>query len=209
MMKNKIILNKLDIMIPDPHCELNYTKDYELLIAVVLSAQTLDARVNQVTNILWHKYDIYSLAKANTGDIEQIIKPVGTYHVKAKYIISIANKLVNDYDGMVPNNREYIESLPGVGHKTCNVFLSNIYHVPAIAVDTHVSRVSIRLGWAKKNDDVKIIENKLMKIIPKSEWGRRHHQLVLFGRYICKAKKPDCDICLLNDVCKYKKGNLN
>ena len=205
MMNNKIILEKLDEMIPNPKCELEYTKDYELLIAIILSAQTLDARVNKVTKILWQKYNLQTLAQANINEIEDIIKPIGTYHNKAKYIIEVAKRLINEQNGIVPNDSVYIESLPGVGHKTCNVFLSNIYNVPRIAVDTHVARTSKRIGFVNESDDVLTIEHKLMVIIPKNEWSRRHHQLVLFGRYICKAKKPNCSECLLNNLCQYKR----
>ena len=197
------LLEKLDIMIPDPKCELNYNKDYELLIATVLSAQCTDARVNMVTKELFSKYDIYSLAAANINDIKKIIKSVGTYPRKSEYIIEIAKRLVNDYNGKVPNDRKYLESLPGVGRKTCNVVLSNIYDVPTIAVDTHVERVSKRLNLVRQNDDVIKVENKLMKKIPKNKWSRFHHQMVLFGRYICKSKNPDCENCLLNNECKY------
>ena len=205
MMNNKLILEKLDEMIPNPKCELEYTKDYELLIAIILSAQTLDARVNKVTKILWQKYNLQTLAQANINDIEDIIKPIGTYHNKAKYIIEVAKRLINEQNGIVPNDSDYIESLPGVGHKTCNVFLSNIYNVPRIAVDTHVARTSKRIGFVNESDDVLTIEHKLMAIIPQNEWSRRHHQLVLFGRYICKAKKPNCSECLLNNLCQYKR----
>src|SRR5574344_1075699 len=204
MMMNKDLLNKLDMMIPNPKCELNYHHDYELLIAIVLSAQSTDKRVNMATDILFKKYDIYTLSTDNISDIENIIRPIGTYKKKAQYIQEIAKHIVNDYQGIVPNNREYLESLPGVGHKTCNVFLANIYHVPAIAVDTHVKRISQRLGLTKSNDVLKI-EHKLMKLLPKEEWSRRHHQLVLFGRYICKAIKPDCEKCLIKEYCKYQK----
>ena len=204
-MNNKLILEKLDEMIPNPKCELEYTKDYELLIAIILSAQTLDYRVNKVTKILWQKYNLQTLAQANINDIEDIIKPIGTYHNKAKYIIEVAKRLINEQNGIVPNDSDYIESLPGVGHKTCNVFLSNIYNVPRIAVDTHVARTSKRIGFVNESDDVLTIEHKLMVIIPKNEWSRRHHQLVLFGRYICKAKKPNCSECLLNNLCQYKR----
>ena len=197
------LLEKLDIMIPDPKCELNYNKDYELLIATVLSAQCTDARVNMVTKELFSKYDIYSLAAANINDIKKIIKSVGTYTRKSEYIIEIAKRLVNDYNGKVPNDRKYLESLPGVGRKTCNVVLSNIYDVPTIAVDTHVERVSKRLNFVRQNDGVIKVENKLMKKIPKNKWSRFHHQMVLFGRYICKSKNPDCENCLLNNECKY------
>ena len=199
------ILDLLDNMIPNPKCELNYSKDYELLIATILSAQCTDKRVNSVTEILWEKYDIFSLAKEDVKVIENIIKPCGTQVKKAMFIKEVANRLVKDFNGIVPNDRKYIESLPGVGHKTCNILLSNIYNVPAMAVDTHVTRVSKRLGFANNNDNVLQIEKKLMKKIPKDEWVRRHHQLVLFGRYICKAIKPDCNNCLLKDYCKYYK----
>ena len=199
------VLDKLDIMFPDARCELNYTKDYELLIATVLSAQSTDKRVNMVTKALFCEYDIYSLVDADVLEIEKIIKPVGTYKRKALYIKEIAKKLVKDYNGVVPNNRKFLEALPGVGRKTCNVVLSNIYNVPAIAVDTHVSRVSKRLKLAKELDEVEVIERKLMKKFPKEKWGRLHHQLVLFGRYVCKAKNPDCNRCHFNEYCKSKR----
>ena len=196
-------------MIPNPKCELEYNKDYELLIATILSAQSTDKRVNMVTKKLWEKYDIFSLANADIKDIEDIIKPCGTHTRKASYIKSAAQSLVKDYNGIVPNNRLYLENLKGVGHKTCNVVLSNIYNVEAFAVDTHVSRVSKRLNFAKENDNVETIEKKLMKKIPKNEWIRRHHQFVLFGRYTCKAIKPLCKNCLLKEECNYYKGDKN
>ena len=195
---------KLDKMFPDARCELNYNKDYELLIATVLSAQCTDKRVNEVTNILFSKYDLSSLASSDKKDIENIIRSLGSFTKKSSYIIEIAKSLVADYDGKVPNNREYLEKLPGVGRKTANVFLSNIYNVPTIAVDTHVERVSKRLRLAKNNDNVLTIEKKLMKKIPKNLWSKSHHQMVLFGRYICKAKKPDCINCLFKDDCHSK-----
>lgn len=194
--------DKLDKMIPNPQCELNYNRDYELLIATVLSAQCTDKRVNEVTSVLFSNYDIYGLAKAKKSDIENIIRSVGTSSRKSEYVIKIAQSLVNNYNGVVPNDRAYLESLPGVGRKTCNVVLSNLFNVPAIAVDTHVERVSKRLGFAKKLDNVLTVEKKLMKKIPMVLWSRTHHQLVLFGRYICKAKKPECDKCLFFDECK-------
>ena len=199
-MKSSEVLNKLDKVVPNPKCELLFNRDYELLIATVLSAQSTDKRVNIVTKELFSKYDIFSLANANVGDIEKIIRTVGTFKRKAVYIIEIAKKLVRDYNGVVPNNREYLESLPGVGRKTCNVVLSNIYNVPAIAVDTHVARVSKRLGLTK-SDDVLEIEKDLMNFFPKDKWSRVHHQLVLFGRYTCKSKNPLCDKCPFK--CKY------
>ena len=158
------ILNYLDEMYPNPKCELNYMKDYELLLAVMLSAQTTDKRVNKVTKVLFDRYpSIKALSGAKINDIEDIIKEIGTFRRKAIYIHEITKKLVDDGYENVPNDRLYIESLPGVGHKSANVFLSNIYNEPAIAVDTHVARVSKRLGIAKNSDDVTKIEKKLMK----------------------------------------------
>ena len=202
-MKNKIetLINYLDELFPNPKCELNYNKDYELLIATMLSAQTTDKRVNMVTEILFKKYpDLISLSKAKKDDIIKIIKPIGTFNKKSDNTILIAQKLVEI--GYVPNDRNFLETLPGVGRKTANVVLSNLYNVPCIAVDTHVSRVSIRLRLANKNDDVKTIEEKLTKKLPKEKLCRIHHQLVLFGRYHCKAQKPNCNICKLKEICK-------
>lgn len=204
-MKSEVLIKKLNELYPEAFCELNYNKDYELLIATVLSAQCTDKRVNMVTKILWENYNLNSLATANVLDIENIIRPCGSYTKKASYLKNIAISLIKDYQGIVPNNREYLESLPGVGRKTCNVVLSNLYNVPAIAVDTHVARVSIRLGLAKETDSVLTIEQKLMKKLPQETWSKIHHQLVLFGRYNCKAIKPECTNCLFKDYCKYLK----
>lgn len=208
-MNSEVLISELDKLYPEARCELDYTKDYELLIATVLSAQCTDKRVNIVTRELFNKYDINTLADASLKEIEDIIRPCGSYTKKAYYLKTIAEKLVKDYEGKVPNNREYLESLPGVGRKTCNVVLSNLYNVPAIAVDTHVARVSVRLGFAKKNDNVYDIERKLMRKIPKDKWSRIHHQLVLFGRYNCKAIKPACTNCPFIEYCKeYKSKNF-
>lgn len=195
----------LDELYPNPKCELNYNKDYELLIAVVLSAQTTDKRVNKVTEVLFKKYNSLKMLKnADIKDIENIIKEIGTFRKKAIFVKEISKILDEEYGGIVPNNREVLERLPGVGRKTCNVVLSNLYDVPAIAVDTHVSRVSKRLGLARKNDDVDVIEKKLMRKIKKDNWSKFHHQMVLFGRYNCKAQKPDCKNCKLKEICKEK-----
>ena len=200
MMNN--LFNNLDYYVPNVRCELNYTKDYELLIATVLSAQCTDKRVNIVTNELFSKYDLNSLSKANIHDIENIIRSCGSFHKKSEYIIKIANRLIADYNGIVPNNRSYLESLPGVGHKTCNVVLKEIYNEPCIPVDTHVIRVSNRLGLANVNDSPIEIENKLKEIIPKEKWNRVGDQILLFGRYHCTAKNPKCDKCLFKKECK-------
>lgn len=196
--------SKLDKMIPDARCELNYNRDYELVIATVLSAQCTDKRVNEVTKVLFSNYDIYGLASADKKDIERIIRSCGSYTKKSSYIIEIAKSLVENYNGVVPNDREYLEKLPGVGRKTANVVLSNLFDVPCIAVDTHVERVSKRLKIARKNDSVLTVEKKLMKMIPKELWSRSHHQLVLFGRYICKARGPECMNCAFYDDCSCK-----
>lgn len=203
MITNKIIKDYLNILFPDARCELIYSKDYELLIATVLSAQCTDKRVNMVTNVLFSKYDLQSLADASLEEIEKIIHSVGSYTKKAYYIKSIAKDLILNYDGVVPNNRIYLESLPGVGRKTCNVVLSNLYNVPAIAVDTHVDRVSKRLNLADENDSVLVVEKKLMSFFQKKDWSRIHHQLVLFGRYKCKSISPECGECELKKYCKY------
>lgn len=203
---NSAVLEYLDKLFPNPKCELNYEKDYELLIAVMLSAQTTDKRVNKVTEILFKKYpSIKELSEAKISDIEDIIREIGTFKRKSIYVHEITKKLVDDGYDYVPNDRKYIESLPGVGHKSANVFLSNIYNEPAIAVDTHVARVSKRLGIAKDSDDVLKIEKKLMKVLPKERWSKTHHQLVLFGRYYCKAINPDCEHCQIKEFCKKKK----
>ncbi len=196
------IENYLDELFPNPKCELNYNKDYELLLAVMLSAQTTDKSVNMATKILFNKYKtLEELKNADIEDIKTIIKPVGTYNRKSLYLKKISTILVDKYNSKVPNDRKILESLPGVGRKSTNVVLSNIYNVPAIAVDTHVSRVSKRLKLAKPNDDVGTIEKKLMKKLDKSVWSRRHHQLVLFGRYHCTAMKPKCKDCKLKEIC--------
>lgn len=204
MKRNNYIIKHLDILYPDAKCELNHSNNFELLIAVVLSAQTTDERVNSVTPILFKKYkNAKQLAKAKLNDVEKIIKPIGLYHNKAINIIKLSKELCDLYDGEVPDNRESLESLPGVGRKTANVVLNNCFDVPAFAVDTHVSRVSKRLGIASEDDDVNVIEEKLMNYFPKKSWGKLHHQFIFFGRYKCKAKHPECDDCPFRSFCNY------
>ena len=203
MTKLDIIKNYLDEMFPNPKCELNYNKDYELLISTVLSAQTTDKKVNQATEVLYKKYNnLEALANADLEDIKTIIRPIGTYNKKSVFVKEIAKYLIDNCDGKVPSEREKLESIPGVGRKTANLILSELFNYPAIVVDTHVSRVSKRLGIADVNDDVSVIEKKLMDSYDKSLWCRLHLQLVLFGRYHCKAIKPECDHCKLKDICK-------
>lgn len=207
MTKSKDVGNYLDELFPNPKCELNYNNDYELLIAIMLSAQSTDKRVNQCTDILFTRYNsLDSLSTVSVETLESIIRPVGSHHKKSIYLKEIVKQLVEKYDYKVPIDRSILETFPGVGRKTANVFLSEFYNYPAIAVDTHVERVSKRLRIAKKNDDVRTIENKLMKFYPKRDWAKRHLQMVLFGRYYCKAIKPDCLNCKIRNYCKEKGG---
>lgn len=204
MKKNNIIC-ELDKLIPNPRCELEYTKDYELLLATMLSAQCTDKRVNMVTGSLFKKYDLNDLANLDINIIEKEIKSLGSYTKKAFYLKEISKHLIAEQNGKVPNDRAYLESLPGVGRKTTNVVLGELFNVPTIAVDTHVERVSKRLGIAKKNDNVRTIENKLMKLFDENEFNRVNHQILLFGRYYCTAVNPKCDICPFNCKQKVKK----
>lgn len=196
----------LDDLYPNAECELIYHKDYELLLAVVMSAQTTDKRVNSVTRVLFQKYQtLKELYEADSKDIMDIIRPIETFQKKAKFIQEIAYHLDQEQNGIVPNDRTYLESLPGVGRKTTNVVLGVLYQVPTIAVDTHVERVSKRLGFAKNDDSVLEVEKKLQRKLDKSVWNRRHHQMVLFGRYHCKAISPNCKECRLKESCLYWK----
>ena len=199
----------LDQLFPQPQCELIYHRDYELLIAIVLSAQSTDKRVNLVTPILFSKYpSLESLMNSSLSDLEAILYPVGSFHKKASFVQGIAEILVKKYHGIVPRDRNLLMDFPGVGRKTANVFLSEYYGDAAIAVDTHVERVSKRLGLASSNDNVLDIEEKLMKFFSQDVWGKRHLQLVLFGRYYCKAIKPLCSSCLLKDICHEENKNI-
>ncbi len=198
------ILDTLDAMFPDAKVELVHRNHFELLIAVVLSAQATDVSVNQVTPALFKRYPTpQKLAKADIHDVENIIRTIGLYHNKAKNIIALAHVLNTQHQGMVPSDRQALEALPGVGRKTANVVLSNAFGIPALAVDTHVARVSVRLGFAKPGDHVLTIEKKLMRHIPEQHWQKVHHQLIFFGRYHCLARQPRCSTCPLHDICTY------
>lgn len=203
-MKTEEICKHLNNLVPNPKCELTYNKDYELLIAVMLSAQCTDKRVNIVTDKLFKKYTLNELATLNTSILENEVKSLGSYTKKALYIKMIASSLLNYSNGKVPNDRTFLESLPGVGRKTCNVVLSELFDIPTIAVDTHVKRVAIRLGLCKKNDTVTAIEKKLSKMFPVDIYNRVNHQLLLFGRYTCKALNPKCTACPFKNICKEK-----
>jgi len=203
------ICDYLDEIIPNPVCELNYAHDYELLIATVLSAQCTDKRVNETTKVLFNKYvSLEELNDAEINDIKEIIRPCGSFNKKSEYIKEIAKKLIEEQNGKVPNDYNFLIKLPGVGRKTINVVTSELFNTPTIAVDTHVERVSKRLNLVKNDDDVIRIEKKLMKKIDKENWNRVNHQLVLFGRYFCKAKNPNCIDCKLKKECKFYEKNI-
>jgi len=209
-MKRSSIDLYLDELFPNPKCELNYSKDYELLIAIILSAQSTDKRVNTITPIIFTKYNsLKALKEALLEDLENIIRPIGSFRRKASYIKNIASILDEKYNGVVPKNRDDLIKLPGVGRKTANVFLSEFYNVPAIAVDTHVERVSKRLKLAHRDDNVLEIEKRLEKVFSRENWAKRHLQLVLFGRYFCKAIKPMCNSCKLKDICIEKNKRVS
>ncbi len=188
-MKVSEVLDILSCEYPNPKSELDYKDEFSLLIAVVLSAQATDVSVNKITPALFKAYpDAYSLAKADRDNVMEILKSIGLYRNKSKFIIEASKMIVEEFDGKVPNTREELMSLPGVGRKTANVVLAEGFGIPAIGVDTHVSRVTKRLGWAKEKDSVLVIENKLMKKIPKDRWVEAHHQILLFGRYNSTAR---------------------
>jgi len=196
-------------LFPNPKCELNYSNEYELLINIMLSAQTTDKRVNIVTNELYSKYNsLEKLSKADINDIKNTIHSLGNYNKKSEYIKEISTALITKYNGIVPKNRSELEALPGIGRKTVNVFLSELNIDAQIAVDTHVNRVSKRLSLAKEKDNVLEVEKKLKRIFKRVNWNKRHLQLVLFGRYYCKAKSPLCESCKLKDICNYYKKEV-
>ena len=178
----------------------------QLLVAVILSAQTTDKAVNKITPGLWARYpEIEDLASANLDDVEMCLRTIGLYKNKAKNIIKTARAVLMNFDGQVPKTHKELESLPGVGRKTANVVLAEVYGIPSIAVDTHVSRVSKRLNIAPEDASVEEIEEELMKKIPKRDWIISHHRMIFFGRYHCLAKNPKCQTCPLQSYCKYYK----
>lgn len=188
---------------------MEWETPFQLLIAVILSAQTTDKAVNKITPNLWKKYpEIADLANANLEDVEDCLRTIGLYKNKAKNIVKTARAILRDFDGKVPKTHKELESLPGVGRKTANVVLAEVYGIPSIAVDTHVSRIAKRLNISAPDADVTEIEQDLMKKIPKKDWILTHHRLIFFGRYHCLAKKPKCDICPVQAYCKYYKDNV-
>lgn len=201
------ILDNLDILFPNAHCELEHRNNYELAVAVVLSAQTTDVSVNKVTKELFQKYPTpKDLANADIKDIERYISSLGLYRNKARSIKGLAEELCNSYDGEVPNSMNELVKLPGVGRKCANVIMSECFNIPSLAVDTHVNRISKRLGLAKEEDTVFDVERKLKRKVPRDRWIKTHHQMIFFGRYLCHARNPECTCCPFTSFCKeYKK----
>lgn len=201
--RTKEILDILKETYPDAKCELNYETPFQLLVATILSAQTTDKKVNEVTKDLFKEYpDVDSFLKLTNEELEERIKQIGLYRNKAKNLVLMCRQLKEKFNGEVPKTMEEIMSLAGAGRKTANVVLSNAFGVPSIAVDTHVFRVSNRLDLAH-SENVLEVEKQLMKEIPKKEWSLTHHLLIFHGRRCCTAKKPKCSECPLNHICKW------
>lgn len=193
-------------MFPSARCELFYSKDYELVIAVMLSAQTTDKSVNAVTPILFNKYpSLEDLNNASLEDIEEILKPIGLYKNKAKNLKGIVKDLLERFNGKVPSDKDELMTLPGVGNKTAGVIRAEIFQIPDLPVDTHILRISKRLNLAKKEDEPIDVERKLKKLIPEERWIKSHHQLIHFGRYFCAARNPQCEKCKISDMCTNKR----
>jgi endonuclease III len=195
-------LAKLKEIHPDAHCELDHKGPFQLLVATVLSAQTTDVNVNKATPKLFARYpDAKSLAKADALDVEPLVSTLGFFRQKAKSIVGLSKKLVEEHRGVVPRKLDDLVKLPGVGRKTANVVLGVIWNDPeGVVVDTHVQRISQRLGWTKNTDPVKI-EQDLCKLLPREDWNITSHLLIFHGRRICFARKPDCEACGLNALC--------
>lgn len=198
----KVILKRLKKEYPDAKCALIHENPYQLIVATILSAQCTDARVNMVTPALFKKYpDAEHLADAKQEELEDMIKSTGFFRNKTKSLLGMANGVVENHQGEIPENMDDLVELPGVGRKTANVVLGNAFHKNiGVVVDTHVSRLSGRLGLTVQTDPVKI-EQDLMELIPKKDWTIVSHLLIDHGRAVCKAPKPKCEICVLNDIC--------
>ena len=202
-----IAIEKLKELYLEATCSLTYEHPYQLLIATRLSAQCTDARVNIVTKVLFEKYPtLRSLAEAKYEDVEEIVRPCGLGKTKAKDIIKMSNQLINDYDGKVPDSIEELTKLSGVGRKTANLIVGDIYGKPSIVTDTHCIRICARLGLTDGSTVPLSVENQLRKIIPSSEGGDFCHRLVHFGREWCTARSPKCQSCYLGEICKNKTG---
>lgn len=197
------VIELLRELYPDAKCELNFKTPFQLLVATVLSAQTTDKKVNAVTKTLFLEYpDLDAFLTLSREELESKIKSLGLFRSKAKNLVNLCLKLKEEFQGRVPSEYDQLITLSGVGRKTANVVISNAFHQPAIAVDTHVFRVSNRIGLANA-DDVLKTELQLQKTIPKEYWSLAHHLLIWHGRRLCKARKPDCLLCPIKDYCKY------
>ena len=201
-------MKRLAAVRPNPQSELQYTNPYELLVAVVLSAQATDKSVNLATRELFPVANTpEAIVKLGVEGLTPYIKTIGLYRNKAKHVVALSQKLLDEFGGVVPDDRESLESLPGVGRKTANVLLNVAFGHPTIAVDTHIFRVSNRTGFAP-GKTVEEVEKKLVKFVPDEFKKDAHHWLLLHGRYCCKAAKPDCEHCPIEDLCEFKKKNL-
>ena len=202
-----IITKYFDELYSDPKCALKFSSDYELLVAVVLSAQCTDKRVNEVTKELFkHANTPQQMLNLGQDKLKSLIYSCGFYNSKSKAIISLSQDLIDKYNGVVPKTMDELTSLKGVGRKTANVVLGVAFNEQAIAVDTHVHRISKRLGLTDKDSTPVKCEQDLMKILPKNIWTRFHHQAIWFGREHCSSQRPKCDECKLTSICKYYKG---
>jgi len=204
MGKIERILATLEELFPHAECELVHQNGFELLIAVMLSAQTTDKSVNLLTKKLFQKYKTpQDYINVELAELEQDLRSIGLYKNKAKNLQQMALMIQKDYNNQVPSSQEELEKLPGVGRKTANVVLSVWFNVPRIAVDTHVERVSKRLKLAYLKDTARKVEEKLMKKLPRNKWSDTHHKMIFFGRYHCTARNPKCEACPLQDLCRY------
>lgn len=206
MTKSEQIVGYLETLYPDAHCELNFKNIYQLTISVILSAQTTDVSVNKVTPALFKKYPSFKLlAMAKVNEVEQIIKQLGLYKIKSARIIEVAQIINNQFNGVVPKDLETLTEIKGIGRKTASVILIEGYNLSAFPVDTHIHRISLRLGIAKSNDNIYQVEMKLRKIFSNFDFRKLHHQLIAFGRYSCIARNPNCQLCEFKKICKYYK----
>ena len=195
----------LDSLFPNAGCELIHDKDYEFVIEVMLSAQSTDIAVNLISNKLFQKYStLISLAQADIFEVEKILHPLGLFKNKAKNVVGIAQKLIENFNGVIPSDKDLLQELPGVGNKTAGVIRAEVFHIPDLPVDTHILRICRRLGISKTSDTPLVVEKKLKKEIDQSRWILTHHQLIHFGRYFCTARKPNCENCKLNTFCTMK-----
>ncbi len=207
--KTMLALEKMYAMFPEAHGELNYETPFQLLIAVILSAQATDVSVNKATPALFEAFPTpETLAEAPLEEIIEKIRTIGLFRNKAKNIKACAQQLLEKFDGQVPQTREELILLPGVGRKTANVVLGDAFDIPAIAVDTHVERVSKRLRICKLNANVTEVEETLMRKVPEELWVKTHHTMIFFGRYHCIARSPKCEKCPLLDMCQEGKERM-